>query len=87
MLEHQRFARLQHLLDKSNIFCKFLLQRMEEQKLEEMKKFEKQSKKEEKDKEKENESSNAHQGQVSWISISRGGDSQPFGVGILVGKL
>lgn len=66
MLEHQRFARLQHLLDKSNVFCTFLLKRMEEQKLEEMKKLERQSKKEEK--EKENESNSVEQKQVRYAT-------------------
>ena len=32
MQESQRFARLQHLLDKSHIYTKFLLKRMDEQK-------------------------------------------------------
>ena len=31
MLEQQRFTRLQHLLQKSSIYSKFLLQRMENQ--------------------------------------------------------
>lgn len=31
MLEVQRYARLQHLLEKSSIYSKFLLQRMESQ--------------------------------------------------------
>ena len=31
MVEQQRFLRLQHLLKQSNIYSKFLLQRMEEQ--------------------------------------------------------
>ncbi len=35
MQEHQRFARLQHLLQKSSIYSQFLLQRMEKQKEEE----------------------------------------------------
>ena len=31
MVEQQRFLRLQHLLKQSNIYSKFLLKRMEEQ--------------------------------------------------------
>ena len=69
MLEHQRFARLQHLLDKSNVFCQFLLQRMDEQKAEELRKHEKQAKKEEK--EKENESRNTQPKQVRCSSGDR----------------
>ncbi|KAM4635849.1 lymphoid-specific helicase [Discoglossus pictus] len=40
-----RFKRLQHLLEKSNIYSKFLLTKMEQQQLEEMKKKEKLEKK------------------------------------------
>lgn len=38
MQEGQKFDRLQHLLNKSNIYCQFLLKRMEEQREEEEKK-------------------------------------------------
>ena len=40
MVEQQRYMRLQHLLQKSSIYSKFLLQRMESQ-IEEKKKNEK----------------------------------------------
>lgn len=42
MVEQQRYMRLQHLLQKSSIYSKFLLQRMESQ-IEEKKKNEKKS--------------------------------------------
>ncbi|EDO46669.1 predicted protein [Nematostella vectensis] len=47
MVEQQRFARLQHLLDKSNIYCQFLLKRMEDQRKEEENRQKRQEKKEE----------------------------------------
>ena len=43
MKEHQRFMRLQHLLEKSSIYSKFLLQRMENQLEEEKKQHKKQA--------------------------------------------
>lgn len=45
MLEDQRFRRLQHLLDQSNIYCRFLMERMDEQHKEQAKMQEKQAKK------------------------------------------
>ena len=48
MLESQRFRRLQHLLDQSSIYCRFLMEKMEEQQKAEVKKLEKQAKKEDK---------------------------------------
>ncbi|XP_014342102.1 lymphoid-specific helicase isoform X1 [Latimeria chalumnae] len=47
-LHEMRFRRLQHLLEKSNIYSKFLLTKMEQQQLEEQKKKEKLEKKKKK---------------------------------------
>ena len=38
MVEQQRFSRLQHLLKQSNIYSRFLLKRMEEQRKQQEKK-------------------------------------------------
>ncbi|CAI9547715.1 unnamed protein product, partial [Staurois parvus] len=43
-----RYKRLQHLLEKSNIYSKFLLTKMEQQQLEEIKRKEKHEKKKQK---------------------------------------
>ncbi|XP_007240420.3 lymphoid-specific helicase [Astyanax mexicanus] len=50
-----RFKRLQHLLEKSNIYAKFLLTKMEQQQLEEKKRKERREKKEASQKQKGNE--------------------------------
>ncbi|XP_031567428.1 lymphoid-specific helicase-like [Actinia tenebrosa] len=47
MQEGQKFARLQHLLNKSNIYCQFLLKRMEEQRENEEKKQKRMAKRQE----------------------------------------
>ncbi len=44
MVEQQRYTRLLHLLQRSTIYSKFLLQRMETQNDEDKKKLEKKSK-------------------------------------------
>lgn len=41
MVEHQRYLRLQHLLERSTIYSKFLLKQMDEQKDKEKKEREK----------------------------------------------
>ena len=41
MVEHQRYLRLQHLLERSTIYSKFLLKQMDEQKDKEKKEQEK----------------------------------------------
>ena len=47
-VEKQRYSRLQHLLQKSNVYSSFLLQRIEEQKVENEKKKARDAKKAEK---------------------------------------
>lgn len=44
-IEQQRYTRLQHLLEKSNIYSSFLLQRIEKQKEEKEKERQKHAKK------------------------------------------
>ena len=56
--DKQRFLRLQHLLEKSHIYCQFLLERMESQKKETQKQQERLAKKLEK---KENKEQNTFQ--------------------------
>ena len=41
MVEHQRYLRLQHLLERSTIYSKFLLKQMDDQKDKEKKELEK----------------------------------------------
>uniref|UniRef100_A0A8C5JXA7 Proliferation-associated SNF2-like protein n=1 Tax=Jaculus jaculus TaxID=51337 RepID=A0A8C5JXA7_JACJA len=55
-----RYRRLQHLLEKSNIYSKFLLTKMEQQQLEEQKKKEKLERKKQSSKASENESSSTN---------------------------
>ena len=45
MVEHQRYLRLQHLLERSTIYSRFMLKQMEDQKDKEKKEEEKQQKK------------------------------------------
>ena len=54
--DKQRFLRLQLLLDKSNIYCQFLLEKMEKQKLEARKQQEKKEHQLEKKQNKEKDS-------------------------------
>lgn len=41
LVEHQRYKRLQHLLERSTIYSKFMLKQMEEQRTREQKEEEK----------------------------------------------
>lgn len=52
--DKQRYLRLQHLLEKSHIYCQFLLERMENQKKQAQKQQEKLAKKLDKQKNDEN---------------------------------
>jgi ATP-dependent DNA helicase len=45
MVEHQRYLRLQHLLERSTIYSRFMLKQMEDQKDKEKKEEEKRQKK------------------------------------------
>ena len=56
-VEKQRYSRLQHLLQKSNVYSSFLLQRIEEQKAENEKRKAREAKKAEKAKKEDNQES------------------------------
>jgi ATP-dependent DNA helicase len=56
-VEKQRYSRLQHLLQKSNVYSSFLLQRIEEQKAENGKRKAREAKKAEKAKKEDDKES------------------------------
>jgi ATP-dependent DNA helicase len=56
-VEKQRYSRLQHLLQKSNVYSEFLLQRIEEQKTENEKRKAREAKKAEKAKKEDDKES------------------------------
>ena len=66
-VEKQRYSRLQHLLQKSNVYSSFLLQRIEEQKAENEKRKARKAKKAEKAKKEDNQESPQTVGFNSWL--------------------
>lgn len=64
-VEQQRYARLQHLLQKSNVYSSFLLQRIEQQRLQNEQRKTREAKKAEKTKKENSEQSPQTVGYVS----------------------
>ncbi|XP_048194619.1 lymphoid-specific helicase [Perognathus longimembris pacificus] len=81
-----RYRRLQHLLEKSNIYSKFLLTKMEQQQLEEQKKKEKLERKKEFLKASKGKNSNDTSEENSVVKKKRGREDESYNISDVMSK-
>ncbi|XP_004607407.1 lymphoid-specific helicase isoform X1 [Sorex araneus] len=81
-----RYRRLQHLLEKSNIYSKFLLTKMEQQQLEEQKKKEKLQKKKEMLKVTKDKNSNDRSEENPVVRKKRGREEESYSISDVMSK-